>query len=140
MSAELHIRQRRRGKQRSQVGYRSSSFSASSVTSKSSGLVLGRHRRGEQRPGAARSLSDNSHHSTHSDGTGSSSHDAFEWTDADYIAPGARLRELAQRTDSSSSTKAELAADTTRALADFAERPSPPRRSLDDVKARHPGG
>ena len=123
------------GSNGSQSGYRSSSFSASSVTSRSSGgWSWGGIGRGEQRPGAARSLSDNSHYSTHSDGTGSSSHDAFEWTDADYIAPGARLRELAQRTDSSSSTKAELAADTTRALADFAERPSPPRRSLDDVK------
>ena len=118
----------------SQSGYRSSSFSASSATSRSSGgWSWGGIGRGEQRPGAARSLSDNSHHSTNSDGTGSS-HDAFEWTDADYNAKGARLRELAQRTDSSSSTKAELAADTTRALADFAERSSPPRRSLDDVK------
>lgn len=118
----------------SQSGYRSSSFSASSATSRSSGgWSWGGIGGGEQRPGAARSLSDNSRHSPNSDGTGSS-HDAFEWTDADYNAMGARLRELAQRTDSPSSTKAELAADTTRALADFAERSSPPRRSLDDVK------
>ncbi len=119
------------GSNGSQSGYRSSSFSVSSGTSRSSGgWSWGGIGRGEQRSGAARSLSDNSRHSTNSDGTGSS-HDAFEWTDADYNATGARLRELAQRTDSSSSTKAELAADTTRALADFAERS---RRSLDDVK------
>ena len=122
------------GSNGSQSGYRSSSVSSRS----SGGWSWGGIGRGEQRPGAARSRSDDSHHSTHSDGTGSSHDGAFEWTNADYNDTGlgsARLRELAQRMDSSSSTKAELAADTTRALADFAEqRPSPPRRSLDDVK------
>ena len=113
------------GSNGSQSGDRSSSFSASSVTSRSSGgWSWGGIGRGEERPGENRSRSDDSHHSTHSDGTGSS----------DYDDTGARLRTLAQRMDSSSSTKAELDADTTRALADFAQRPSPPRRSLDDVK------
>ena len=132
------------GGSRSGSGSRSRSFSGSSFTSRSSsswswgGIVRGK---GKQAPGG----SDHSHTSgdSHSDGAATSSHDdGFEWTDDDYIAKrrqGGGSEGDARgnsRLESLSSTRAELAMDTTRGLADFA--PTPTRSSLDEVKLEIP--
>lgn len=131
------------GGSRSGSGSRSRSFSGSSFTSRSSsswswgGIVRGKGKT----PGG----SDHSHTTgdSHSDGAATSSHDdGFEWTDDDYIAKrrqGGGSEGDARgsgRLESMSSTRAELAMDTTRGLADFA--PTPTRSSLDEVKLEIP--